>query len=117
MEQMFTAVIETVVRVNATAPAMGLSTESSVSRTVPSHPLQGVSVGQAEPVPAQDAIQLRTFWPSEKVNVVAAVAKILEEDDVLQLLEIIPEDLCGCCSAYMLTAAQGDTAAARVSFV
>ena len=64
MEQMFTAVIETVVRVNATAPAMGLSTESLVSSTVPSHPLQGVSVVQAGTVPAQDAIQMKTLWPS-----------------------------------------------------
>ena len=63
MEQMFTAVIEAVVRVNATAPAMGLSTESLVSSTG-SHPLQGVSVVQAGTVPAQDAIQMKTFWPS-----------------------------------------------------
>ena len=48
---------------------------------------------------------------------VAAFAEILEEDDVLQLLEFVSEDLCGSCYAYMLTAAQGDKAAAKNSMI
>ena len=99
------------------SPAIGLSTEPFVSSVAPSDPLQAVSVVQSGTQPAQDAIQMKTFWPSEKSNLITILAEMLEEDVALQFFELPPEDQCGICYAYMLTAAQGDTAAAKNSMI
>ena len=84
---------------------MGLSTAPVVSSTIQADPNQGLAVVQTGTRPAEDAIQMKTFWPSEKSNLVSTLAEILEEDVAGQFFELPPEDQCGICYAYMLTAA------------
>ena len=84
--------------------------EATAPRSMaPASFVHGDVAGQVGTRPAEEAIAMRRYWPTDKSSLIQTLADILDEDVQEPFLSLDPEDQCAMSFAFMLTAAHGDT--------